>query len=157
MSYPLEIEGIKGKEITVVPGGFARVPKLLVNGRPAPKGPRRFTYRLRGDDGLKTLVRFQIKFGDPVPVVFIDDRKVELVPGFKFYQVFWSAWPLLLIFVGGFLGGALGGLAFYLNMNVFRWDVREWEKYLLTACVSITTVLVFALLLFGITTLLVNS
>jgi hypothetical protein len=51
----------------------------------------------------------------------------------------WSGVPLLLLFVGGALGGILGGVAVTLNVRILRSDMNGIQRYGATAFVSLVS------------------
>lgn len=136
MSYPLFIPGFENQEIDVVPSGFVRGPRLLLNGNLAPAGPGRNQYVLARPDGSKTIIKLKPTLLDPVPKVIVDGEQIEVVPSLGAMQLVWSGITLVLIFVGGALGGFIGGAAYWTNIIIFRSEMSRAEKYILTALVS---------------------
>jgi hypothetical protein len=53
------------------------------------------------------------------------------------YEHAWSGIPFLLIFIGGLIGGACGGLGYGLNVAVFKKDWSGPTKYLTCLGISI--------------------
>lgn len=61
-------------------------------------------------------------------------------------------WPLLLLFVGGAIGGGLGGLAFGLNMQVYQSKLPLPVKFILIPLFGILAAVLYVvivLLIFG--------
>lgn len=60
------------------------------------------------------------RLGFDVPDLEVDGRQVEVVPALPVAALALAVLPLLLIFVGGALGGLLGGAAATANLAVMR-------------------------------------
>ncbi len=58
-------------------------------------------------------------------------------PKLAWYENLWIAWPILLLFVGGALGGACGGAAWALNQQVFQKTKDPVLRYVWTGLISI--------------------
>lgn len=143
MSYPAKIEGFEYQNIEVQTG-FWTGPRLLVNGEPAPKGSKRGEMILRRDDGRQVTATWKPQFlGLDVPQLVVDGRTVQLVEPLKWYQWVWGGWPIVLLFVGGALGAIVGMLGAVINARVFRAEISEILKYVVTGVVSILAVLVY--------------
>ena len=143
MSYPAKIEGFEYQNIEVQTG-FWTGPRLLVNGEPAPKGSKRGEMILRRDDGRQVTASWKPQFlGLDVPQLVVDGRTVQLVEPLKWYQWVWGGWPIVLLFVGGALGAIAGMLGAVINARIFRAEISEILKYVVTGVVSILAVLVY--------------
>jgi hypothetical protein len=143
MSYPAKIEGFEYQNIEVQTG-FWTGPRLLVNGEPAPKGSKRGEMILRRDDGRQVNASWKPQFlGLDVPQLVVDGRTVQLVEPLKWYQWVWGGWPIVLLFVGGALGAIAGMLGAVINARIFRAEISEILKYVVTGVVSILAVLVY--------------
>ena len=144
MSYSAKIEGFEYQNIEVQTG-FWTGPKLLVNGEPAPKGAKRGEMILKRDDGRQVTASWKPQFlGLDVPQLVVDGQTVQLAEPLKWYQWVWGGWPVALLFVGGALGGIAGMLGAVINARVFRAEISEVLKYVVTGVVSILAVLVYA-------------
>ena len=107
MIYKLNIEGCEGQNIEVE-ARFWSGPTLLVNGHPAPKGSKRGEMLLRCNDGTQVIARWKPQcMGFDVPQLVVRDKVIRLVEPLKWYQWLWSGLPIVLVFVGGAVGGAL--------------------------------------------------
>ena len=51
--------------------------------------------------------------------------------------------PVLLVFIGGAIGGALGAIGFMLNIRVFRSSMNRFLKYILTAVVTMLAIVIY--------------
>jgi len=61
----------------------------------------------------------------------------------KWYEHLAAGWPLILIFVGGAIGGACGGLAYALNGKIFNSNLSKPLKYIFTFLVGIGSILLY--------------
>lgn len=66
---------------------------------------------------------------DFVPTLEINGIKNQIVEKLKWFQYAIGGIPILLLFVGGAIGGAIGALAVMTNFNIFRQDGTEISKY----------------------------
>jgi hypothetical protein len=80
---------------------------------------------------------------DPIPTLSINDQLVGLAEPLQWYEYGWSGLPMLLVFVGGALGGLVGGYATVVNGRIFRSDRSVTAKYGLAGAVTVSGVLIF--------------
>jgi hypothetical protein len=153
MNYPLVIDGFEGQNLEVKSSGFWAGPQLLVNGQPAPKGPRRGQMLLHRSDGSEAIATWKPAFlGLEAPAVAVDGKVINVIEPLKWYERVWSALPVALVIVGGILGAIIGLVAFVINTKIFRGTLNPVLKFVLTAVVSVAAVLLYVLvtvLLFG--------
>jgi hypothetical protein len=155
MNYPVKLQGFEGQTIEAQPSGFFVGPKLLVNGRPAPNGKKRGQMTLRRDDGREVVATWKPQsLGFDVPSLVVDGQTIQLVEPLKWYQLLWSALPLLLIFGGGALGGLTGAIAAILNTRIFRSNLNTLLQFLVTGGISILAVVVYVVLAILVASLL---
>jgi hypothetical protein len=146
MKYPLSIPGFSDGRVELEAGGFWRGARLLLDGQPAPRGPKRGQFSLTRDDGTLAAARFKNYWIlDTIPQVLVDDITYQVVPPLKWYEWTWSALPLVLAFIGGGLGGLLGGAAMVINGRIFRSSLGTVARYLLSGLISIVAVVLFLL------------
>jgi hypothetical protein len=145
MDYPITAEGFENREFTLRPGGFFKGARLWIDGQEVPKGLKRGFYSLKRNDGQEVLARFR-GFLDPIPAVEIDGKITRVVEPLRWYQWVWGSWPVILLFLGGAIGGFLGGAAVAINAHLFRANVSPILKYFLTAAVSTAAVILFILI-----------
>ena len=136
MRYQVNIPELPGRRIEVeLPGIFSSA-MLLVDGQPAPKGAKRGQFSVRGTDGRESLITLKSSI-DPVPQVIFANRTIRLVEPLAWYQWIWTGIPLVLVFLGGALGGALGAVAMTFNIRILRSDQSGLLRYGMTALLSI--------------------
>lgn len=150
MQYTLSLEGFEGQVIAVQPAGFLTGPKLLVNGQPAAKGPRRGQMLLRRDDGREVVAAWRPQLVD-VPRLVVDGQTITVVEPLPWYVWLWTGLPFLLIFLGGAIGALLGLIGFSVNAKIFRSTWPLPAKFAVSAMVSgaaVVAYLVFATILY---------
>jgi hypothetical protein len=120
---------------------------LWVDGQPAQKGERRGQYRLRKTDGTEALAELRPRATglDPVPDVTIGGETFQLAPPLRWYEWAWILLPLLLLFVGGAVGAALGGAAAFQNAHLFRSGRSLTARYAFTGALSLGAAAVYVL------------
>ena len=132
----LNIPGFEGQAISAkVSSGF-QPSKLFLNGHPAPPAPKKNQYLLRRNDGTEVTAFFKAGFPDPVPVLMVGHQKVPLAPPLPGYVWAWAAFPLALIFLGGFFGALMGVTATTFNSRVFRSERPLALKFILTGVIN---------------------
>jgi hypothetical protein len=52
-------------------------------------------------------------------------------------------WPLILMFIGGAIGGALGGLAYVINLSIYKSKMPAALKFVLNPLVGILAIAVW--------------
>lgn len=143
MKYPLTINGFEGQSLEVQTSALAGT-KLLVNGQPPAKGAKRGEMLLRRTDGTEVTAKWKPVFmGWDTPQLDLGGQVVTVVAPLKWYEWLWSALPVLLVFVGGFIGAVAGVIAVSINTRIFRSPMHGALRYLLTAAVSLITVVVY--------------
>jgi hypothetical protein len=143
MTYPLFIPGFENHDIEIEPSGLIRGPRLLLDGKSAPRGSKRHQYVLTLPDGSKSVVHLKPSILDPVPKVIVDGDQIEVVEPLSAIQLIWSGLPIIMLFIGGAIGGLIGGGAYWINILVFRSEMSVAEKYILTALISAIAVVLF--------------
>ena len=139
MRYPVSLPELPGRRIEVELAGIFSSPRILVDGQPANKGAKRGEFLVRGADGRDVTVGLKTSL-DPVPQVLCCGRTIRLADPLTWYQWLWSAIPLVLVFVGGALGGALGGVTLACNVRILRSDRTAVARYALAAVLSLGAV-----------------
>jgi hypothetical protein len=150
MRYNVKLEGFEGQNIEVDSSFFSGV-KLLVNGEPAPQGKKRGEFVLQKNSGEQVTAAWkQQALGFDIPQLIIDGKTINLVEPLKWYQWVWGGWPIGLVFAGGLIGAFFGVIAFALNAKVFRMDISGVMKYVLTALISFTALVIYFVIAVGI-------
>jgi hypothetical protein len=144
MGYTANIEGFEGQNIEVNVGFWSRA-KLLVNGVPAQKGRKRGEMVLQRNDGRQVTAAWKPQFlGLDVPQLTLDGKTISFVKPLKWYQWAWGGWPVVLIFIGGGVLGAIAGITgFKINAKVFRSGMSPIMKYAVSAAVSVLAVVAY--------------
>jgi hypothetical protein len=146
MRIPLDLDGFEDHEVVVETAGLLSNAKILLDGKRAPKGSKRNTYVLRSTYGFKVIIELKQSIFDPVPRLIVDGYPIKYTEALSPIQWIWSGLPMVLIIIGGAIGGAFGATAFWINMRVFRGDMSEIEKYILTGLISAIATIVYLLL-----------
>jgi hypothetical protein len=136
MRYALNLVGLSDRKIEVQSSFFGGA-KLLVDGQTAPKGSKRSQFLVRGTDGRDSVVELKTTVPDPVPQILWAGQTIRLEEPLKWYQWLWVGIPLLLLFLGGAIGGLVGGIAVTLNIRILRSNMGAILRYAATAFVSV--------------------
>ena len=156
MDHKINIEGFEDKNIEVRTSFWSGA-KLLVNGKPAQKGKKRGEMILQNNDGKEVIATWKPQLlGLDLPQLGVDGKIVTLVEPLKWYQWVWGGWPLLLLFVGGALGAIAGMISFIINAKVFRSEMSEVLKYVVSGVVSVSALIAYFVAA-TIFTLLING
>ena len=143
MQHYVHAEGFEGRQLIVESSGFFSGPRLMLDGQPASKGPKRGQLLLRRNDGVDVIAQLRGVFVDPIPQVTVDGKTIKIAEPLPWYIWLWSGLPIVLLFIGGALGGGLGAAAMMINGRVFRTDMHGALKFALTGAISLVTTLVF--------------
>ncbi len=142
MKYAVNLEGFEGQKIEVLSANFFSGAKLLVNGAEARKGVKRGEMILTRDDGRAVVAVWRYNFLD-VPKLMVEDRTINVAKPLAWYEWVWNAWPIVLLFGGGALGGFFGALALVANLSVFRSQQNTWLRYVITGIISLAAVVAY--------------
>ncbi|KQO18271.1 hypothetical protein [Paenibacillus sp. Leaf72] len=113
--------------------GFAGRFSVFINGNKIEKSNDGYLFPLNGETQQITVRRAML---DNVPKVTWNGREVLLAKKLKSYEWILSALPLLLLFLGGAVGGAIGAIAMLGNVNLFRSQLPTAAKVLLSLLIS---------------------
>lgn len=85
-------------------------------------------------------------FPDFAPTLLIDGQKHQVAPKLEWYQFALGALPVLLVFLGGAVGGALGIAATIFNFQAFRSESNMSTKYARVITTNIAAYVIFLVL-----------
>ena len=145
MDYQINgVSGFESRKVVVRSLGMFSGPKLLIDDEVV-KGSWG-KYSLRRNDGKESMVRLVSNFVDPVPQLVVDGQTYAPNPPLPWYQLVWAGAPILLLFIGGFVGALFGALAAYFNTRIFRSDMQPILKYVVTAAISGVAIILYLIL-----------
>ncbi len=147
MRYDLDVAGFEGRELYVEMKGLGEA-KILLDQQPAPPADKKGQFMLTRNDGHIVTAQFRAKFPNPVPTLVVDGQEYQLMEPFQWYEWIVAGLPLVLILVGGCIGGALGGMGFYLNARILRSDMPPIARYAIALGIS-TLALILSILVAG--------
>lgn len=141
LDYSLPIPGFEDKEVMIHLSYWVG-PKLLIDNkkiRPFRKNilTKNRQYILTSNFGSTVTIKFKHRPLDLVPRVFIDDVEFQIGRQLNAWEYAWICLPLILIFIGGFLGGLIGTAALYSNSILIRKPKNIILKYLLPGITSL--------------------
>ena len=143
MLYRLNVPGFEGQRLEIDAGAFKKT--LLLNGVKAPAAGIG-KYRLIRSDGREVTTKWTSSF-DPAPSIVIDGQTIRTAPPLKWHEMVVVGAPLLLIFMGGAIGGLLGGIAATVNAKLMRSAQPAPVRYvggIALACVAAVLYLLLA-------------
>lgn len=141
MQHSLNIPGFEGQDIKVDRNSFFKAARIYVNGIQPPKGSKWFSYGLTQNDGTVVDARVVYNLVDPIPTVEIGGDKFHPTEPLSWGQCIWAGWPVLIMFLGGFLGVLFGMGAGRINGRIMRKeDMNSIVKYVLTGFISLVAV-----------------
>ena len=143
---PIEVHhpAFQSQRLSVEPASGFVGPKILLNGVAVTRSKGR--YPVMSDSGAEVLVKMKYNLVDPIPTLMIDDQPVKLAEPLQWYEYGWGGLPLLLMFIGGALGGLVGGYATVANGRIFRSDRSTAAKYGLSGVLTVSAIVVFFVL-----------
>jgi hypothetical protein len=134
MLYKLEVPGFEGQRVEIDAGAFKKT--LLLNGVKAPSAGIG-QYRLTRNDGREVTTKWTGSF-DPAPSIVIDGQTIRTAPPLKWYQIMAVGSPIVLVFIGGAIGGLLGGVAATFNAKLMRSAQPAAVRYI--GCIALAGV-----------------
>jgi hypothetical protein len=144
MELPITHPAFQTTRLAVETAGFFRGPRLLVNDVPAERTKRK--YIVRSDNGTNVTIELKANFLDSIPKVKVGDDMLNVARPLTWYEYVWLGIPILLVFTGGALGAFVGIFAVYSSARVFRGDRGAFAKYAVTALISVSAFVIFAVL-----------
>ena len=94
--------------------------------------------------------------GLDVPNIEVDGKTIELVKPLAWQQLLFAGSPIVVLFLGGALGAAIGMVGIYLNIKIFRSELSDVMKYI--SSIVVTGALIIGYIVFSvILTLLLRS
>lgn len=171
MDYPLQLEGFDTRPITLEIGGFFSRAQILVEGKPAQRGPQPGQYVLSRDDGTEVSVQLQSNLLDPIPLVIVGGKRIRVADALSFAQQALAALSfgiaLIMSLAGliymqqlnpgggvrllGFLsmtinlllGGLLGFISMIINRRILRSEMSHSSKIFSIGAITIVVVIGF--------------
>jgi len=141
MGYKVNADGFEGQDLEVVIS-FWTGPKLLVNGRKAEKAPKKGQMILKRNDGKEVVALFKHKMlGSDVPVLEVGGKSIELAKPLTWQQWIFVGSPAIILFLGGALGAVMAMVGLYLNLKLFRSELNNILKYILTVVVTVSFII----------------
>ena len=141
MEFQIKYPGFEGQNLTVKSEGPYNS-KLFLNSKPLTKENQ--IYKIKDNVGTEVLVQLKSNLLDPVPNLTINKIPFLLADPLKWYEYIWLGLPFLLVVTGGAVGGAFGSLAAHTNAVIFRGKRGTFTKYALSALVSTSSFIAFA-------------
>lgn len=144
MEHPLQIPGFDDGSLQVSTGTWKT--DLLYRGQPVKFVKNQA--ELTNQAGETVTLTRKPGMTDVLPSFVLNGEVYRVRPPLPWYQVALAMLPLILIFVGGAIGGGLGGGAYALNLGILRKE--EWPSALrVTAVVLMLPVAFTAYLVLG--------
>ncbi len=149
MPTPVHLPGFEGHTLIVESNLWSGKPTLTLNGTPVAPNDEKNEFLLPSSDGQQTLVRVKPAFSDLAPVLEVNGQTIFTARALTPFEWIWAAFPIVLLFFGGALGGGLGVFAAFTNIFLIR-DEKSLLRYVLCAIVTsaafFTRVVIVALL-----------
>lgn len=157
MTFPLNAPE-SSQILSVQTGTWGDNAVLLVSGKPVPPAESGAFVVPATEDGKTITVRLKTGFLDTVPVAYVNDRAIRLLPPLALWDYLLLGLPLGLLLVGGALGGIIGAVCAYGNVALFR-GLQAGQKppllrYALPLLVTLGAVALHRGLLFAVVGLL---
>jgi hypothetical protein len=140
--------GFEKRGFAVVVAGVFHPPRLLLDGTMLVK--EKGKYFVVDNAGAAVDVKLSAGWLDPVPRLTVAGRNIPLAPPLRWYQWAWAAFPMIMVFEGGLIGGAIGYVAARANAGVFRSERSAAFKYALAAANNACAVAAFIAVAVGI-------
>ena len=154
MDFPFTLPGYQNIPL-VFRLEFIKTPAIIYNNKALPRKGKKFILPLSNGTELILVLKY---FRDPeiiLPRIEFQNQLIRVAPPLPVYQYIISFLPLVLMWGGGALGGALGFAAAYSNLFFFRDPGNSPPiKYVLAILSTIAAVVVWYAIALAIKTFL---
>ncbi len=138
---PIRIVGVAGP-VVVSTNGFWGRPSVTVGGLPATRtGKRSFALPTRDGRTIEATIRSGL--GDPYPTLDVSGERHPTGPKLPATLRVLAFLPFVMIYVGGAIGGGIGGLGFVANLAVGRTRLPSAAKALIMIGVGVAVFIVW--------------
>lgn len=144
--YSVNIEGFEDSNVEIETSGIFKGTSVYLDGKAVPKEKAKGEYLLTSIAGQQKVVLLKFVFLDPIPTVHVDGREIKLADPLTWYQWLWTMWPLILLFIGGALGGFLGGVFSMINIRIIRSNLNSVLRYSVTFAISALAMVLYIIL-----------
>jgi hypothetical protein len=145
---PVSIPGFTHQKVEVIPPGFFKGMRLLVNGQPVPRGAHRGEYELTNDKGQPVKVKVcNQAFGLDYPQLMVGRQFINIAPPLKWFWWVLAVTPFLLVTFGQALGGLIGLIAVWVNIRLIRQPWHWLARVAAALGVTLLAVLLWFLIL----------
>jgi hypothetical protein len=134
MDYPFDHADFAGRTLALRVSNWFVPARLVVDGHEVRATRRKFV--VRDNQGRPREFVLKGSFLDPVPKLLLDGTTIEVASPLQWYEYAWTSLPILLALAGGALGGLLGAIAAFSNVQIFRGNRSTAAKYLLAGLLS---------------------
>ncbi|MFA5272441.1 MAG: hypothetical protein WC412_08935, partial [Candidatus Omnitrophota bacterium] len=137
------VEGFEGRNLKLIDRGLFRTTLPSIDGNVV-KPKMFYRFSLTDNNGQQVEAKLvNDHLIDLVNIFEIKGQRIHVREPLTWYQYAWSAWPLLLLLIGGAIGGALGGAVTVINVQLFRIRAHSFWRYLVTLLISLLAVVLW--------------
>lgn len=131
MQTTFSIPALDNQTYTLETSVWSGKSKLLQNGKYLlPSKEKGMPYLITLSNGEIKKLFLKPKFPDFMPEAVVDNQVFPIFDKLPWYQYLLGALPFGLIFIGGIIGGAIGGGFTLVNFMLFRSEKNESMKYI---------------------------
>ena len=149
MEINIDYKGFKNKKLVFKTRVFT-AGHIFLQEQPIPiksQNPltQQLLFTVQNDDGQDVEIKLKTyyRFFDRIPELEIDGTKIKLISPLRWHEYVWTALPIILFLIGGFLGGLLGIIATHTNIKVFRSGLSITSKYIFSSFVLFLAYILF--------------
>lgn len=136
----LNIQGFEGRDFKIIDGGAMKGAAAYIDGQKVKLEKGKL--KVKDNQGQEVLIipNHGPMMMDPWCGVKIKDQVIRLREPLKWYQYCLGGWPMLMVGFGGAIGGALGFMASYFNLSIFRSRLNFPLKLIFTQLIGIASI-----------------
>lgn len=103
-------------------------------------------FHILADNGELYQIYPKRSFFEPVPSLEINGITYDIVEKLPWYKYALAFVPMILIFIGGGLGGAIGAVGSTFNLEMFRRDLPQGIQYFAVIGISVLAYITYLVL-----------
>lgn len=146
-NFTVEPPGFENRKMTIRLSHW-RAAKIYIDGEQLiPIKKRLFSmnreFNVVSNYGKNVSIRLKQIPLDLVPTMYIDGQVYPIARTLTIWEYIWICIPLILMFIGGAIGGLLGGVATYSNSILIRKIKNILLRYLFTGLTTVMSIILF--------------
>jgi len=120
--------------------------RVFFNGTEVVKQAGENFYRLKPGRKAEKILKILGASFDGVPRAYIDGKRLQTARKLEWYENLVACAPLVLVFIGGALGGAIAAVATVFNFNIIRMEKSYAARLLYIFTITVASLVIYLVL-----------